>query len=403
MVKSGYNLSTSPSTPIVDRFNYTNQIAVNYIWPTFPIGFLMLGTIANILSIIVFTRKEMRRFSSFCYFAFLNATNLALLYITMTHVMLNYNFKIDLRTISLPICKIHVFLTYFLSHFSSLLLCMISIDRVISVMFLHRAKELCTPKIAIKISIIIAIFTFSLSSHFLILESGYSKIEFDPVRNITVENVYCETINGTNYDFVVTKVWKIVDMSMYAFIPFTIMLTCSVIIIIRVAQQSKKFNIKAPSVATQTDGKKSISENKENFVIRNPNEAKFSARTRNLALMLIPVNILFLMFLAPVVIAMYAYHELSQDQLTLAIVEFLSYCNMTVNFFIYFITSSKFREEFLKFLSEVYLKLKNNSLNSNRFNYSNNNNTNYTTGRTDKITNKTNATECVALMNKTKN
>ena len=35
------------------RFEKTNQIAIKYIWPTFPIGFLILGTIANILSIII--------------------------------------------------------------------------------------------------------------------------------------------------------------------------------------------------------------------------------------------------------------------------------------------------------------------------------------------------------------
>jgi hypothetical protein len=34
-------------------YEFTNKIAINYIWPTFPIGFLILGTIGNILSIIV--------------------------------------------------------------------------------------------------------------------------------------------------------------------------------------------------------------------------------------------------------------------------------------------------------------------------------------------------------------
>ena len=34
-------------------YEHTNEIALNYIWPTFPIGFLILGTIGNILSIII--------------------------------------------------------------------------------------------------------------------------------------------------------------------------------------------------------------------------------------------------------------------------------------------------------------------------------------------------------------
>ena len=74
--------------------------------------------------------------------------------------------------------------------------------------------------------------------------------------------------------------------------------------------------------------------------------------------MLIPVNILFLIFLAPVVIAMFTYNRLGEDLLTLAIVEFLSYFNFSLNFFIYFLTSSKFREEFLKLVDETFIRLK---------------------------------------------
>ncbi|RNA22587.1 FMRFamide receptor-like [Brachionus plicatilis] len=400
MQEPSQNLTTSSNillTSSLNPFEYTNQIAFKYIWPTFPVGFLILGTIANILSIIVFTRKEMRRFSSFCYFAFLNATNLALLYVTLTRVMMDYNLNRDLRTINLPICKIHVFLTYFLSHLSSLLLCMISIDRVISVMFIHRAKDFCTPRVAFIVTSTISMFTFALSCHFLIFESGY--VETDSAFNET--RIVCESRKGSIYDHIVQEVWKIVDMSIYAFIPFFIMFTCSVIIIVRVAQQSKKFNIKKPSVGTQTEQRngRTIGDQKESFVIRNPNEAKFSTRTRNLALMLIPVNVLFLMFLAPVVISMYFYKNLSEDHLTLAIVEFLSYCNMTFNFFIYFITSSKFREEFFKFINEVFVKLKSNSTNR-RFNATTNT-TMFTTPRTDKVINKANV-ECVALVNRQK-
>ena len=46
--------------------------------------------------------------------------------------------------------------------------------------------------------------------------------------------------------------------------------------------------------------------------------AKFSSRTRNLAMMMLPVNILFLIFLAPVVLTIYFYSSLGEDKLTLA-------------------------------------------------------------------------------------
>ena len=122
------------------------------------------------------------------------------------------------------------------------------------------------------------------------------------------------------------------------------MFTCSIIILVRVAQQSKKFKKK----------KSSDIKSKDNEPIKNKNKSQnFGTRTRNLALMLIPVNILFLVFLAPLVIAMFTYDNLGEDSLTLAILEFWSYFNFSFNFFIYLLTSSKFREEFIKLIDET--------------------------------------------------
>ena len=137
-------------------------------------------------------------------------------------------------------------------------------------------------------------------------------------------------------------------MSMYAFIPFVIMLTSSVIIILRIAQQSKKL---------------SVHEHK----FGNNKESRFTARTRNLALMLIPVNFMFLIFVGPVVVAIYTYKDLGRDHLALVTVEGLSLCNFTLNFFIYFMTSSKFREEFYKLINEIaqFLKLNKNKRKKN--------------------------------------
>ena len=60
MANSNYDLAhhgdstRMPSTnQMSSPYAATNKIAIKYIWPTFPIGFLILGTIANILSIII--------------------------------------------------------------------------------------------------------------------------------------------------------------------------------------------------------------------------------------------------------------------------------------------------------------------------------------------------------------
>lgn len=253
---------------------------------------------------------------------------------------MDFSFSIDIRSTNLIVCKSHVFLTYFLSHLSSLILSTISVDRVISVMFLRFAKSWCTPRVAIRVTMGLCAITFLLSSHFLILESGHIITTTMDNNNVTADmsTVMCDTRANTPYSYFVQNIWKLVDMSMYAFIPFTIMLTSSIIIIVRIAQQAKKMaNHEHKSASTKQ-------------------ESRFSARTRNMAVMLLPVNVMFLIFVGPVVIAIYMYKHLGEDHLALFTVEVLALCNFTLNFFIYFLTSSKFREEFYKLVDEVKKK-----------------------------------------------
>ena len=354
MIENSYLIINSSGR--VQEFEYTNRIAI-HVWTTIPIVFLVLGTISNLFSIMVFMRRDMRKYSAFVYFGVLNIVNLALIYVTFMRVIMEFNFKKDLRVINMFFCKIHVFLTYFLGHLSSLLICTISIDRVISVVFIQKARLLCTPKIAWIVTACLAMLNFCISGHFLFLKSGYIE-----VSNST-NKVNCEPPEDTAYFLFISNAWKIIDMSIFAIVPFIIMSVCSVIIIIRVAEQSKRVKTHKSREASallnksENAARKQSEEVMKKPVVRQKTQSKaenkFSSRTRNLALMLIPVNVLFLIFLAPVVMTMYFYPSLDRDKLTLAIVELLATCNYTFNFIIYFLTSSKFREEFFKSINEL--------------------------------------------------
>jgi hypothetical protein len=341
------NIENSNNT---DNFSTRNYIATKYIWPTVPILFLIIGTISNLISIIIFLRRDMRKYSSFVYFGILNIVNLALLYITCIRIILEFNFSIDIRDQSLFACKFHVFLTYFLGYISSLLLSMISIDRVISVALLRKAKEFCTPKIALVITSCLTLFMFLTTSHFLIFESAYF--------NDTI--VICSPRPNTTYSKFIFHHWTLIDMCMFAFIPFIIMSISSIIILYTVSMQSRKMNIHNKNefeVATFRRRSTTVA----------VNERKYKARTRNLALMLIPVNILFFAFLTPVVVTMHFYKRLDEDKLTSAIVELLAICNYTFNFLIYFSTSSKFREEFYKIFNEISFICQKNKSSARKF------------------------------------
>jgi hypothetical protein len=250
---------------------------------------------------------------------------------------------------------------------------------------------------AIKVTIALVLFNFVLSSHFLFMDSGHNQVEYLNVTDIQsphlnylkrIERTECEPRNNTQYKDFIEHTWKLIDLSMYALVPFFIMLTSSVIIIIKIAQQSKKFSKPHGTKVKKTklnsnkndltnnnnnnncDDHHQITKLQANKVTHPKIDSKFSTRTRNLALMLIPVNVMFLLFVGPVVIAIYTYEKLHENYFALLILEVLNSCNFTVNFFIYFLTSSKFREEFFKFINETLcFKLCNNgnaALNGNR-------------------------------------
>ena len=195
------------------EFEYTNEFAKKYLWPTVPIIFLLIGTLLNISSSLVFLRHKMLKSSSFCYFGVLNIVNAAYLLVTMSRSISENNFNSDIRHLSLFSCKTHVFLTYFLSHLSSLILCAISIDRAISVMFLIRAKSICTPKVAFKVIIGLILFNILQSGHFLIFESGYND---SIIINGTIEKsfIICRPRSKTSYSVFIENIWKIIDMAM---------------------------------------------------------------------------------------------------------------------------------------------------------------------------------------------
>lgn len=196
------------------EFEYTNEIAKKYLWPIVPIAFLIVGTVLNILSILVFLRHKMIKSSSFCYFAVLNLVNTAYILVTMSRSISEYNFNSDIRLTSLFACKTHVFLTYFLSHLSSLILSAISVDRAITVMFLIKAKEICTPKISLRIIIGLILYNILQSGHFLVFESGYEEVI---IINGTINEktiIQCQTRLNTSYNEFIENAWKLIDMTM---------------------------------------------------------------------------------------------------------------------------------------------------------------------------------------------
>jgi hypothetical protein len=87
-----------------------------------------LGVLGNLLNMLIFSRKSMRQSSTFRYLFYLSLVDL-LSVITCPWSLVGH--VVIIRLHSSLICKFHTFLTYFLTHFSSFILVLVSIDRAL--------------------------------------------------------------------------------------------------------------------------------------------------------------------------------------------------------------------------------------------------------------------------------
>ena len=149
-MQSGYSVYNELATEA--RPNATATLTDISFMDKFVITLLPIiigtGVIGNVINIIIFSKKQMRRSSTYYFLIYLSAFDLLVLMICAMDVFLRYGFQIEIREHSLLLCRLHTFLTYFLIHASSFILMIISVDRALIVSNKAIYFSLLRPKLA---------------------------------------------------------------------------------------------------------------------------------------------------------------------------------------------------------------------------------------------------------------
>lgn len=101
----------------------------------------VLGIVGNILTILVFHRKPLRKLSYCFYWKAMAASNVVLL----IHTLINwaeYVVDFDIELISPQICTCHLYIAYIFGRFSIWMPTLISIDRILAVVYSSQFKIL---------------------------------------------------------------------------------------------------------------------------------------------------------------------------------------------------------------------------------------------------------------------
>lgn len=143
---------------------------------------LAFGTCTNILSLLVLTRKRMRKHSTYSYLAILSVIDMLALYLGLIRDYLAHGYQIYISATWL--CRLHSFLFYYTLDFSSWILVAVSIDRFLAITFVFSSytrqllmKLLTKPKLT---CFIIGCCLFCLNLHFFFFIEVFDSTTQEP-------------------------------------------------------------------------------------------------------------------------------------------------------------------------------------------------------------------------------
>jgi len=279
------------SNEILNKCNYTSTDLVLQREPyrtitltllrIYPILFLIVGTIGNLLSVYVVLRSKLRRHSTFIYLAFLSVVDLIVLYTFSINFILHAWFNIDLQHVSLIACKIYSFSIYFFPQTSAWILTAVSIDRVCALT--RGIRKTRKTRVTYMSILIIFLILLVLNVQFLFYNNTY---RFRDEYEYNNENIYrivdtdmdinvvqCSSENHEIYKEFYQHIWVYVDAFINVYLPFLLMFLCSTIIFLSVLR-----------------------------TMGNANNSNKRLVARSLSTMLLSINTMFVLLTGPIVI-----------------------------------------------------------------------------------------------------
>ena len=145
---------------------------------------ILIGVLANIINLVIFGQKSMRKTPTFRLLAYLSIIDLLVLIICTSDLLLTFNFKIQIRLFSSLSCRFHTFFTGYLTQLSSVLLMIVSMERAF---LIYNKKLICFQINQIEsLVLIIMIILALLNTHYLYyfnLNINYEQITFTDTVN----------------------------------------------------------------------------------------------------------------------------------------------------------------------------------------------------------------------------
>ena len=294
-------------------------IALNYFYPVI----VTIGTIANILAFIIFSRKRFENTIFSTYFRFLLVVDtIGLVYLALGK-FLYFQFEINIRDFNESLCRLTLLLAYSVPPISAYLVVAISIDRWFTItkptILLFRRKQSFQVRVCVGIIVANLIYNGQLFFSYV----GIDKNQVNSTERICL----VQSLNAL----------QTMDLINSTIVPFAIMIISTILTVNSVFDSRKKIR---------------QSRNQNN----SSNQNQIRKRDTKFAITSIAINIIFLILNLPFALSTQIPNTLMPDyQSDIILVIFLlfTYLNHGMVFFINISVNNIFLEEF-KILFNIF-------------------------------------------------
>lgn len=279
---------------------------------------IVIGTVGHLLTILTVNGPRSRKTSFTVYLTALATVDLLVLYTLAMNTWLEFAFGIYVDRTAQIICKMYHYSTYLLPQLSSWLIMCLTIERTFCMYLTQKISQMPGPRVGLAVVGSIVFFLCSLNAHMIygryIVSNGNSTI--------------CDFID-TSYMTFLFVYWSKIHFFLYFVLPAIVILLGNSAIVVKVYQTARNLN------STSYNMKR---------------------RTRQVFLITLMISIAYLVLVTPLPL-MFFIAPIDVDGFFETIFLMTLYLNHTINFFLYVLSGSRFREDMKIAFKRLFCKI----------------------------------------------
>lgn len=314
----------------------------SWLWATVPVVEITFGTIGNILNILILSRKRLRKYSTTVYLLCLAFADIVTLWASVWPNMLKGAYKTDMWQMTQVSCKSIRWITHSAAGYSIWLLVLLAIERLCYTKYPLIAKSALSRRNSFVVAMVLLFCAAALPSHYLF---GYKlQVISVTVKNVSENVTICEPIS-TKFSVFYQSTWPLIIFLVYTVVPVLIIVTANMVIMVLIIIQQHKLARVYHGTESQTPKRKN--------------------KVRSSTKMIFLISGVFILTTLPYTVnratvskAMNQQEEARQSLVETILVQLL-YCNFALNFLLYVVSGTIFKQEWQSFLCECRMKLRN--------------------------------------------